>query len=803
MRAPTTLFASAVLLIACGGEADPTGTSEPPGGETGGTPAVQPCTPGAKECVANTKRQCGAGGQWGAAVPCPAGTVCAGGVCAPCQPTHRICQGAQVLECDASGTSATPISVCPEECYNGVCVTCKPGTKTCRDGVGGAEETWECVAISADAADWQRTAVCSGGAECTLGLCINPCQPDIKLSTNQGCDYYALDLENTPQAGPDGGLSAADAQFAVIVSNPRSKPMTVTVHETQQSAAFVVAELGPGELQVIPLGPRNIAGTTRGALAWRLVGTAPFVAYQFNPLDNKNPVFSNDASLLLPVNAMGSDYMVMTASGGGAFLTVVATRDQTEVTLIPSAPTQAGVGIPGLAEGESWTTTLEKAGEVLNVRAADNPAVAQTLTGSIVSASRSVAVFGGNVLANTGGRCCADHLEQQMFPMSAWGTTYVATKARPRGVEADHWRILARDDNTTVELSGSVSQSAQLGRGQFMDVDATGDFVVVADKPILVGQFLASSFEILPVGEYCDFHSDCLSGICSGGGSGGGVCLKSCQGAAAGCAGNEVCIANVLLDRTGAGGACLPRPCGAGLKACPSGASCANLESFKLCLQTCSGPGTCTNPTTGCAAGTDWGDVCAPYDCQTDIECPDGFCVEQTGQCRAGCQPQNECGAGSQCIPPGYVRDETIKVGLCTPASCTSDAECDAGHTCVLGSDDLTATCQPIGDPAFILAVPVAQFRDDYVFLAPNAYKEDYVNVIAPVGTAVLLDDTPVPPEDFVSIAGSSWVVARLAVADGAHRVTASAPVGVVVYGYDDDVSYGYPAGANLFDLGK
>ena len=43
--------------------------------------------------------------------------------------------------------------------------------------------------------------------------------------------------------------------------------------------------------------------------------------------------------------------------------------------------------------------------------------------------------------------------------------------------------------------------------------------------------------------------------------------------------------------------------------------------------------------------------------------------------------------------------------------------------------------------------------------------------------------------------------VARLKVGDGVHSLDASAPVGVVVYGYDDDVSYGYPAGLDLDDL--
>jgi hypothetical protein len=112
-------------------------------------------------------------------------------------------------------------------------------------------------------------------------------------------------------------------------------------------------------------------------------------------------------------------------------------------------------------------------------------------------------------------------------------------------------------------------------------------------------------------------------------------------------------------------------------------------------------------------------------------------------------------------------------------------------------------TCQVIGDPAFIVGVPAEQFRDDYVFLAPNAYKEDYVNIVAPVSATITLDNAAIPETAFTPIVTTEFKVARIALTDGPHRITGTAPFGIVVYGYHDDVSYGYPGGANLFDLGK
>jgi hypothetical protein len=105
------------------------------------------------------------------------------------------------------------------------------------------------------------------------------------------------------------------------------------------------------------------------------------------------------------------------------------------------------------------------------------------------------------------------------------------------------------------------------------------------------------------------------------------------------------------------------------------------------------------------------------------------------------------------------------------------------------------------GDPAFIVAIPVEQYRSDYIFLAPNAYAFDYVTITAPVGARVLLDGVEVPAEAWNTFGTGTHHAARLEIADGVHRIVSEPidgvpqPVGVVVYGYDQYVSYGYAAG--------
>jgi IgGFc binding protein len=100
------------------------------------------------------------------------------------------------------------------------------------------------------------------------------------------------------------------------------------------------------------------------------------------------------------------------------------------------------------------------------------------------------------------------------------------------------------------------------------------------------------------------------------------------------------------------------------------------------------------------------------------------------------------------------------------------------------------------GDPAMALAVPIAQYRTDYLFHAPTNYEVNYVNVTAPASAAVMLDGQPV--EGFRPIGDSGFAVARVILpngADGNHRISADEAFGITVYGYGQYTSYWYPGG--------
>jgi hypothetical protein len=84
------------------------------------------------------------------------------------------------------------------------------------------------------------------------------------------------------------------------------------------------------------------------------------------------------------------------------------------------------------------------------------------------------------------------------------------------------------------------------------------------------------------------------------------------------------------------------------------------------------------------------------------------------------------------------------------------------------------------------------------VFLCPDKYAYDYVSIIAPTNADVSFDNDVVPVAWEPVGDGAEWQIARFPVGDGVHFIEADVPVAVIVYGYDQYVSYGYPGGLNL-----
>lgn len=104
------------------------------------------------------------------------------------------------------------------------------------------------------------------------------------------------------------------------------------------------------------------------------------------------------------------------------------------------------------------------------------------------------------------------------------------------------------------------------------------------------------------------------------------------------------------------------------------------------------------------------------------------------------------------------------------------------------------------GDPSMAVAVPAAQYRSDYIFAVSNTYDYNFVNVVAPLDTTVLLDGEALPSSEFSPIGSTPYAVARHRLPDDREvfRIESTKPFGIDVYGYGQFTSYMYPGGLDL-----
>jgi hypothetical protein len=219
-----------------------------------------------------------------------------------------------------------------------------------------------------------------------------------------------------------------------------------------------------------------LSGTSKSDKAYIIRSSIPIVVYQFNPWDSAN-THTNDASLLLPTNVMGKKYRIMNwdSSYHAADFSIVGIRNNTSVKVT--------------SNGNTSTYNLSKF-DVQNIE------LPSDTIGIYIESTEPVAVYAGNpcTFIPSSASCCCDHIEEQLFPTDTWGKTYYAAPSHQRGTAPDFWRIVSNEPNTTVQLPSNVGGTVVLkNAGDSKLIETTASFSISADKPISVGQFLASS----------------------------------------------------------------------------------------------------------------------------------------------------------------------------------------------------------------------------------------------------------------------------------------------------------------------
>ncbi len=433
-----------------------------------------------------------------------------------------------------NGQPGTTID-CPEACAPNLgCVKCVPGSKSC---VGN--EVHKCSADGTNTDELVETCDVQNGLVCSKGKCSDACQVAEDQPSNVGCEFWAVDLDQQ-----DGLNDPASAPWGVVLSNASQMQANVTIElnsapvgqpPTPQTVKQI--SVAPGSLETVILPTRELdcgvkpndygsPGTCLSSNAYRITSSAPIVVYQFNVFEN---AFSNDASLLLPTNALGKIYRVIGWPAGHptpinfpgiglivdrSYVTVVGTQANTQVTVRPSFRIRGNPPIAATPAGGDIVVTLGPF-DVLNLETDDavlGEQAAGDLSSTVVLSTAPVAVFSGVETTSapgevkvptppgwaSGDSCCLDHLEEQMFPAESLGNNYVIARSPVRSTgsfkEPDVLRFLgvAETANVTTTLPPPYD-SFTLAPGELKTTWTQDDIIVTTDKPIMVGQILVSN----------------------------------------------------------------------------------------------------------------------------------------------------------------------------------------------------------------------------------------------------------------------------------------------------------------------
>jgi hypothetical protein len=369
-------------------------------------------------------------------------------------------------------------------------------------GVGGLGIGGNTSCENKCSADLHSLLDCNGGVVKTCpddqgcapdGSCIPACEAATAAKSTVGCEYYTQPL-------------TFFGCFAVYVANTWTSPISINVDvggASQNVADFARipsgngqsitysplpnGQLPPKEVAIVFLSgsgcPGNVTVPSSNGGAFHVTTSAPVVAYDIDPYGGGSSAVTS-ATLLIPTSAWDLNYIAVAPWPFGynsqyPRLTITAAEDATDVTISPTADIAsgylAGQMVQGTPKGVPITYSLSK-GQSLYFEQE------QELTGSAILSTKPVGVTGSSGCINIDA-CCCDGAHQQIPPVRALGSEYVAVRYRNRvdgKEESPPWRIVGAVDGTTLTYEPAQPMNAPLAlsSGQVAEFRAAGPFVV-------------------------------------------------------------------------------------------------------------------------------------------------------------------------------------------------------------------------------------------------------------------------------------------------------------------------------------
>ena len=163
------------------------------------------------------------------------------------------------------------------------------------------------------------------------------------------------------------------------------------------------------------------------------------------------------------------------------FISVIATEDNTTVSFDYTTVMAGGISSPH--------TVILNAGESYLIRDDNNNT---TISGSLVTADKPIAVVSGSQNTNICNSFSADSGIDQLVPTCNVGSEYVLVRGEGT-IDQNYAVVVPIENNTEIYINGSIPAAATVNAGSYFEVDITGSYgdahYISTSKPCYVYQF--------------------------------------------------------------------------------------------------------------------------------------------------------------------------------------------------------------------------------------------------------------------------------------------------------------------------
>lgn len=371
---------------------------------------------------------------------------------------------------------------------------CEPGAILC-DGEGASKT------CNAEGSEYSAPTPCGNTDACMDGVgCTDACELAAAQGLSTGCSFRA----HNPITYYD------DANALAVVNSSGSATATVTLYFGDAVAAGPVS-LAPytgHTFELVEPADLPVGSILRPATTYRVESDVPIAAFLHAPLNSSG---SSGSSMLLPDHAKGTRFIVASytpfAADMPAYFNVLAIEDGTEVTWTPPVPTLAGTGVPAVAAGASASVTLDKGG-LLQVSSG-----IEDISGTLVSTTKPVSVIGAALCVQIPVDLAGcDAIQEDLFPVSAWGSLYAAPHAPVRYDELFRWRVYAGADGVTVDVDPpQAGFPRMMDEGEYYEIATLDHLIFSGDGPFMPVQYTQTetvglgdpaAYQMIPVERY-------------------------------------------------------------------------------------------------------------------------------------------------------------------------------------------------------------------------------------------------------------------------------------------------------------